>query len=660
MDANSHRTTSLFSGRGDLLSTQDALAAFTSWQYDAVGNPSLRIDARNWPTSYTVDALNRTVGQDYIDGTRVTRTFDAADQQLTQLDLLGVRSFGYDLDGRQTSVAFPTGLNLTHTFDPVSNRLSTLDPDNGRTSWSYDQQNRIVGIANPFAELTTIVWDALDREQRKTLANGMVVSHTFDVAGRELLLENRKADGTGLAVFTNTYDPVSNRLSVIELDGTLCTFGYDPTYQLINEQRSGPNAYNTTYLYDPLGNRLSKNDSGQVTNYQYNQANELTLTTPPAGAPTTATFDANGNLALENSGGALTSYSWDPENRLLTVSSNSGTESYSYSADSLRQKKAAGPDTTNYVWDEQNIFQERDASLAKIVQYTDSSSHWGALVAQRRGVTSSFYGFDSQSSTRVLTSIGGGVTDRYSYSMFGEELATGSGTANPYRYVGLFGYYRDATLRQHVSARVFAVANGRWMSRDPAGFGVNDWNLYLYVRNSPVSLVDPSGLAACKCCCCASYLKVQNVKRIPPDRPKEFTPPRGWDNWLGHYFEIGYGLNYVPVDEEDEEDCSMEWWEKSNLWGDTWKNQFEIPFANQQSQQWLQHRLIHKCPDTLKSKIWDIPAIEPTWPKKRTLTIRVVLRSAQRCIDMHFCENHSLVVEFNQTLSQGPPRVIQP
>ena len=117
VEGNSHRMTSSFNGRGDLLSTQDALGAFTSWTQDAFGNTVLRVDARNWPTTYALDALNRTSGQVYIDWTRVTNTWDGAGQQLTQQDLLGIRSFGYDLDGRQTSVAFPTGLNLTHTFD---------------------------------------------------------------------------------------------------------------------------------------------------------------------------------------------------------------------------------------------------------------------------------------------------------------------------------------------------------------------------------------------------------------------------------------------------------------------------------------------------------------------------------------------------------------
>ena len=34
------------------------------------------------------------------------------------------------------------------------------------------------------------------------------------------------------------------------------TWTYDNTYQLKNEQRSGSNSYNITYTYDPVGNRL--------------------------------------------------------------------------------------------------------------------------------------------------------------------------------------------------------------------------------------------------------------------------------------------------------------------------------------------------------------------------------------------------------------------
>src|SRR6266581_9624844 len=73
----------------------------------------------------------------------------------------------------------------------------------------------------------------------------------------------------------------------VELDGSRTTFSYDPTYQLTNENRSGTNPYNTSYQYDPVGNRQGMNDSGQRTTYTYNAGNQMTLVTPPTGQPTT-------------------------------------------------------------------------------------------------------------------------------------------------------------------------------------------------------------------------------------------------------------------------------------------------------------------------------------------------------------------------------------
>jgi YD repeat-containing protein len=126
----------------------------------------------------------------------------------------------------------------------------------------------------------------------------MVVSHVFDPVGQDLVLYNVTHAGVALAIFTAGYDPVGNRTSVIELDGTRVTFGYDALYQLINEQRSGVNGYNTTYGYDPTSNRSLKN--GALTNYTYNLANELILIQPPTGQPTTNQWDGAGNLSVDN------------------------------------------------------------------------------------------------------------------------------------------------------------------------------------------------------------------------------------------------------------------------------------------------------------------------------------------------------------------------
>ena len=209
----------------------------------------------------------------------------------------------------------PTGINLTSTLDALGNRL-VLQDNYGVTSYTWDVQSRLVGILNPYNEATTMQWDALDREYHRVLANGCTASHTWDVAGRETLLENRNAAAVGLSIFTNTYSAVDNRLTVAELDGTLVTYGYDATSQLISEARSGANAYNISYVYDGNKNRLTEYSSGAATQYLYNAANEQILITPPTGAPTTQTFDAVGNLILQNTGGALTTQTWDGENRL--------------------------------------------------------------------------------------------------------------------------------------------------------------------------------------------------------------------------------------------------------------------------------------------------------------------------------------------------------
>ena len=58
---------------------------------------------------------------------------------------------------------------------------------------------------------------------------------------------NLASGGTTLSSFNYTHDPVGNRTQIVEADGDVVTWSYDPTYQLTNEQRSGTNSYNITY-----------------------------------------------------------------------------------------------------------------------------------------------------------------------------------------------------------------------------------------------------------------------------------------------------------------------------------------------------------------------------------------------------------------------------
>ena len=418
---------------------------------------------------------------------------EAAKRIAPRRSLAGVRTYVYDAASRQTGVAYPSGKALTYGYDAVGSRAWMLDPDGGYTTYGYDAGNRLIGIANPYSEMTTIAYDPLGREQVKVLGNGVQVSHSYDAAGRETWLAQFDPLGVALAMYTGIYDAVGNRTGVVELDGTLVTYGYDASDQLTLEERSGVNAYATRYTYDGAGNRTLQGDSGQFTDYQYNAANELVLVAPPTGQPTTVGYDSNGNQALENAGGQLTSYVWDFENRLTGVAYPAGTnDTYAYSSDGMRQQKVTSAGEVDFVWDGVNVLLETDAAGATQAHYTDYPGMWGGLVSQNRAGNSSFYGTDLQASVRMLLSQAAAVTDQYLYRAFGEELwATGS-TVNPFRYVGGYGYYRDLATRLDVRRRPLDVVNGIWLSRDPMQApGALSW--YLYASQRPITSIDPSG-----------------------------------------------------------------------------------------------------------------------------------------------------------------------
>ncbi len=493
VDANNGRSTTVYSCRGYVLAEQDQLGAFTSYTQDGNGNNILRVDARNWPTTYTIDPLNRMSGALFIDGSHWTNTWDSAGQQITMQDVTGSTGYVWDLDSRKVATQNPTGINLTLTLDPLGNRL-VLQDSFGITSYSWDAESRLANIWNPYNEITTMTWDPLSREPHRVLANGGTVSHTWDANGRETLIENRNAAGVGLAVFTNTYSANDNRLYVTELDGALVTYGYDASSQITSESRDGSYGYNRSYVWDPLGNRLQQWDSGVLTVGTFNATNELLVTSPAGGMPTTCSWAAAGNMLGSNTGGVLVTNTWDAENKLLTSVTSSGTESYMYAQDGLRREKANTSGTTLFMIDEQNVLMETTDDGVLIGRYTQSPKGYGGLASQNQSGTSSFHGFDSQLSSRILISIAGNVTDSYSYQLFGEELQGGSGTVNPHRYVGEQGYYRDAPNVMQVGQRKLHAAIGRWINRDPIGFDGSSWNLFRYVENSPAVLFDPSGL----------------------------------------------------------------------------------------------------------------------------------------------------------------------
>ena len=238
---------------------------------------------------------------------------------------------------------------------------------------------------------------------------------------------------------------------------------------------------------------------------------------------TTYTFDANDNqCVMETPVGDITTYSWSYENQLIQVEEPDDvvtTNTFAPTnrkADELRIAKETADGVTHFVYDDQNIIQELDETLAVDAEYTLNPQPYGDLVSQHRDGESSFYNFDALGSTESITDGSGTKTDEYAYSAFGKILEQTGGTENPFTWVGELGYYQEADGRYLLRRREYEEAIARFLSEDPKGFDAGDEDLYGYVGNAPVNKVDPSGLEECTADNCTFY---------PPTDLPQYTPP---------------------------------------------------------------------------------------------------------------------------------------
>ena len=151
--------------------------------------------------------------------------------------------------------------------------------------------------------------------------------------------------------------------------------------------------------------------------------------------------------------------------------------------------------TTNFVWDAVNdsVLSELDGIGAVQAVYTNEPQQYGSVVSQRRGTTSHTLHADALGTTRLLTTSAQATSDTYVYDAWGNLITSSGSTVNPFRWVGRYGYYQDAsTGLVYVRARMYMPTAARWCSVDPirADFPPN---YYRFANLSPAITLDPSG-----------------------------------------------------------------------------------------------------------------------------------------------------------------------
>lgn len=360
-----------------------------------------------------------------------------------------------------------------------------------RVTWTYDPANQLIGehrSGSP-AYRHTFAYDPAGN--RETLHDGAVVTTYSHDPANCLQWSNDGLDRT-----TYTYDAVGNRTTVETPAGDVTSYSYDFENQLIRIEL--PDTTVVTYTYDACGNRLSvEAPSGDITSYTYDIQNHIRQTELSNGTITTYTYDANGNRqTVEEPTGDVTTYVWDYENRLTRVEHPDGEIVTSiYDPDHHRVAQEDDIAEQRFVYDGHNVLQARDDLGTVEAEYTYQPQEYARYVSQHRDAESRFYHTSGIHDVTQLSDAGETVTDDYRCDAWGKPLATTGSTENPHTYKGEMGYQSAPQLSNEESSyslhhRVLPSL-GQFLSEDRVD---DDANLYRYVRNNPVNVVDPSGL----------------------------------------------------------------------------------------------------------------------------------------------------------------------
>jgi RHS repeat-associated protein len=500
--------------------------------YDEDGNPSRYSDAAGVQTSYAYDDDDNLITIDRATSAGdVTFGYDNQDRMSSMVDYSGTTTFTYDRQGILRSEDGPYANDkLTYTPDALGRRATTTTTlPSGSTeqvSYSYDYLGRLDAVTNPAGTFDYQYSSNNDLLTYLRMPNGTYATYIYDGFHRPSSIHNRKLDNTYISKYqfgygTSTNDAITSVQATIGAGATqTINYGYDNSYQLTSEASTETPTplLSKTYTYDGMGNRTAATEADSYgtlsDNYgTANPLNQITQITHNGGGTNTLNYDNNGNLAnsTDTTLSSKYTYTYDSANRLFQVLRQNRTTSVNehlttYYYDGLNRKRTATESdwvngvwstvtTIHYVYDGVNVVQERDASNNVKVAYTWAGSIGSLLSRTVKGTGGGadayyYYHYDGRGNVVQVTDNNQNVVASYSYDAYGVKL-TGPDTYQPYMYSTK--EYNSNTGLYDYGLRFYAPSLGRWLKRDPIR-EAGGLNLYGFVANNPVNLVDVNGL----------------------------------------------------------------------------------------------------------------------------------------------------------------------
>jgi YD repeat-containing protein len=181
-------------------------------QDDTAGNLISLKHFNGTTTTYTYDGLNRLLSRSAPGEVTVSFTYTSTGKRHTMADASGTTTYGYDSMDRLTSKQTPDG-TLTYTYDAGGNLASMQSSNAGgvNVSYTYDTLNRLSTAVDTRLGTATYTYDTASNVASVTYPNGVQSLLSYDDLNRV----------TGLATSSRGYsyqrDRTGKLISALEL-----------------------------------------------------------------------------------------------------------------------------------------------------------------------------------------------------------------------------------------------------------------------------------------------------------------------------------------------------------------------------------------------------------------------------------------------------------
>ena len=487
-----------------------------------------------------------------LNGLSVTNGYDA-DLRRTNLSALAASSqlrsasYAYDNASRLASVTDANNNSAAYSYlanSPLVSQIGFKQSGITRmtTTKSYDYLNRLTQISSaPSASYTLPLafnynYNAANQRTHDTLADGSYWVYGYDSLGQVTNACKYFADGTRVAgqQFDYTFDTIGNRLQTLaggdtnganlrvanytnnalnqvtgrDVPGYVDVLGASILTNAVTV--NGQTAYRKEeYFRQQLG--VNNSASALWTNITVSGGQSVTGSVYVAQEPEVFQYDADGNLTNDG----RWAYIWDAENRLTGMTNNTGVGpryqlTFAYDSKGRRIQKlvatnGVGIYTNRFLYDGWNLVATLSPSSQLLSAYTwgsdlsgsqQGAGGVGGLLEVSFGTTNCFPAYDGNGNVAALINAADGtVVANYDYAAFGEPIRMTGIMArnNPFRFSTK--YADDESDLLYYGYRYYKPSTGTWPNRDPLG-EPGGLNLYGFVANNPLNLIDTDGKAS--------------------------------------------------------------------------------------------------------------------------------------------------------------------